>query len=106
MAWGTDTFGSLALQDLQKNEWVARAKYYSPYEVLVQATSSNAELLALAGKRHPYQEGPLGVIKPGAYADIIIVDGNPREDISLLADPDKNLVLIMKDGTVYKNTLQ
>lgn len=49
---------------------------------------------------------PLGVIKPGAYADIIIVDGNPLDDISLLADPEKNLKLIMRDGKVYKNTLQ
>lgn len=105
MAWGTDTFGSLGIQDFQKNEWVARAKYYSPYEILVQATSSNAELLARAGKRHPYQEGPLGVIKPGAYADIIIVDGNPLKDIALLGDPEKNLKLIMKDGRIYKNAL-
>jgi len=66
VAWGTDAFGSLAIQKYQKDEWVARSKYYSPYAILVQATSLNAELLARAGKRHPYQEGPLGVIKPGA----------------------------------------
>jgi len=106
MAWGTDTFGSLDIQKFQQNEWVARAKYYSPYEVLVQATSLNAELLARAGKRRPYQEAPLGVIKPGAYADLIIVDGNPLQDMSLLGDPDKNLKRIMKDGKVYKNTLR
>jgi len=80
--------------------------YYSPYEILVQATSLNAELLGRAGKRHPYQEGPLGVIKPGAYADIVIVDGNPLEDIALLGDPEKNLEVLMKDGKVYKNTLR
>ncbi len=106
MAWGTDTFGSLDIQKYQKDEWIARAKYYSPYEILVQATSLKAELLARAGKRHPYQEGPLGVIKPGAYADIILVDGNPLEDISLLGDPEKNLKVIMKDGKIYKNTLK
>jgi len=72
----------------------------------VQATSLNAELLERAGKRHPYQQGPLGVIKPGAYADIIIVDGNPLEDISLLSDPEQNLKLIMKDRGIYKNTIQ
>lgn len=65
-----------------------------------------AELLSRAGKRHPYQEGPLGVIKPGAYADLIIVDGNSLEDISLLADPETNLKMIMKDGRIYKNALQ
>jgi len=106
MAWGTDTFGSLDIQTYQKDEWTARAKYFTPYEILVQATSLNAELLARAGKRHPYQEGPLGVIKPGAYADIIIVDGNPLEDISLLSDPEKNLKLIMKDGKIHKNRIQ
>jgi imidazolonepropionase-like amidohydrolase len=46
------------------------------------------------------------VIKEGAYADIIIVDGNPLEDISLFADPEKNLKVIMKDGKIYKNTIQ
>lgn len=106
MAWGTDTFGSLDIQKFQQNEWAARAKYYSPHEIRVQATSLNAELLARSGKRHLYQEGPLGVIKPGAYADIVIVDGNPLEDISLLGDPEKNLKLIMKDGRIYKNTLE
>ncbi len=106
MAWGTDTFGSLDIQKYQKDEWTARAKYFTPYEILVQATSLNAELLARAGKRHPCQEGPLGVIKPGAYADIIIVDGNPLEDISLLSDPEKNLKLIMKDGKIHKNRIQ
>jgi len=106
MAWGTDTFGPLDIQKHQKDEWVARAKYYSPYEILIRAASLNAELLERAGKRHPYQQGPLGVIKPGAYADIIIVDGNPLEDISLLGDPEKNLKLIMKDDKIYKNTIQ
>lgn len=105
MLWGTDSFGSLKVQEMQSWEFSARSEYYSPYEILVQATSQNAEFLELSGKRHPYQEGPLGVIKPGAYADIIIVDGNPLEDISLLGDPERNLKVIMKDGRIYKNTL-
>ena len=65
MAWGTDTFGPLDIQKHQKDEWVARAKYFTPYEILVQATLLNAEPLERAGKRHPYQQGPLGVIEPG-----------------------------------------
>ena len=55
---------------------------------------------------NPYKDGPLGVIKEGAYADILIVDGNPLEDILLLGDPGKNLSVIMKDGKIYKNTLK
>ena len=54
----------------------------------------------------PKQDGPLGVIEEGAYADILLVNGNPLEDITLLADPEKNLALIMKDGVIYKNTLE
>ena len=54
---------------------------------------------------NPYLDGPLGVIQEGAYADILLVDGNPLEDIMLLVNPEKNLRLIMKDGKVYKNTL-
>ena len=69
------------------------------------ATSDNAELLALSGQRNPYQAGPLGVLKEGAYADLILVDGNPLEDLDLVADPAKNFVVIMKDGKIYKNRL-
>ena len=80
-------------------------RWFSPYEVLKMATSENAELLELAGPRHPYQKGKLGEIEEGAYADLILVDGNPLENIDLVADPDKNFVMIMKDGVIYKNTL-
>lgn len=104
-AFSTDCFGSMKMQAQQSLEFTARAKYFTPYEILVQATSAAAELLAYCGKLHPYQEGPLGVLKEGAYADMLIVDGNPLKDISLLADPDKNLKLIMKDGKIYKYTL-
>jgi imidazolonepropionase-like amidohydrolase len=46
------------------------------------------------------------VVREGAYADLLLVDGNPLENIDLIADPDKNFVIIMKDGVIYKNTLQ
>jgi len=106
MSFGTDILGSLGLHRLQGQEFIARSKYFTPYEILKQATSENAALFKLSGKRHPYQEGPLGVIRDGAYADLLLVDGNPLEDITLLAKPDENLVVIMKDGRIYKNTLQ
>jgi imidazolonepropionase-like amidohydrolase len=79
--------------------------WYSPYEVLKIGTSQNAQLLELSGPRHPYREGPLGVIAEGAYADLILVDGNPLEDLDLIADPEANFDLIMKDGKIYKNDL-
>ena len=69
------------------------------------ATADNAELLALSGLRNPYA-GKLGVIEEGALADLLLVEGNPIENISLIADPSKNFVLIMKDGKIYKNTIK
>lgn len=78
---------------------------YTPFEALKQATHDGAELLQLSGPRNPYDEGALGVIAAGAYADLLLVDGNPLTDLGLVADPHKNFVLIMKDGKIYKNTL-
>ena len=68
------------------------------------ATSTNAELLALSGKRNPYP-GKLGVVEEGALADLLLVDGNPLENINLIADPEKNFLIIMKDGQIYKNAV-
>ncbi|RXP60928.1 hypothetical protein EC396_04545 [Lutibacter sp. HS1-25] len=68
------------------------------------ATASNAELIIMCGQREMYQ-GKLGVIEEGAYADLLLVNGNQLKDISLLAAPDKNLSLIMKDGLIYKKKL-
>ena len=59
----------------------------------------------MTGPRNPYQEGPLGVIHEGAYADLLVVEGNPLEDISIMTDPENNFKIIMKDGEIYKNTL-
>jgi imidazolonepropionase-like amidohydrolase len=62
------------------------------------------ELLKLCGPRDPYP-GTLGVVEQGALADLILVDGNPLENIELIADPESNFVVIMKDGVIYKNSL-
>ena len=66
---------------------------------------TNAELLALSGQRNPYP-GKLGVVEEGALADLLLVDGDPLENIDLVADPAKNFLIIMKDGKIYKNTVQ
>ncbi len=105
IAWGTDLFGPLPKQALQPLEFAARQKYFSNVEILRQATSGNAELFKLSGKRHPYQEGELGVIKVGAYADLLLIDGNPLENLDVMNDPQKNFRLIMKDGVIHKDTL-
>ena len=68
------------------------------------ATATNGELLALSGLRSPY-EGKLGVIEIGALADMLLVDGDPIENIRLIEDPERNFRVIMKDGKIYKNSL-
>jgi imidazolonepropionase-like amidohydrolase len=105
VAWGTDMFGDRSAYDNTNLEFKTRAAYYSNAEQLRQVTGDNGRLLALSGLKNPYKEGELGVIKPGAYADLLIVEGNPVDDITLLLDYENNFKLIMKDGEVYKNTL-
>ncbi len=68
------------------------------------ATGTNAELLAMSGKRNPYP-GKLGVVEEGALADLLLVDGDPIADIKLIEDPAKNFLVIMKDGKIFKNKL-
>jgi imidazolonepropionase-like amidohydrolase len=105
--WGTDIIGSSeAFFSTFPKEWEIRNEHFSPFEQLQQVTKNNGEAMALSGLKNPYPEGPLGVIEEGAYADILLVKGNPLEDILILRDYKENIDLIMKDGKVYKNTLQ
>ncbi len=103
-AWGTDVLFSAALARQQGAILASLVRWYTPAETLVMATATNAELLALSGKRNPYP-GKLGVVEAGALADLLLVDGNPLDDIELVADPDKRFLVIMKDGRIHKNTL-
>ena len=103
-AWGTDVLFSRALAQRQGAILASMARWYSPAEALTMATGTNGELLALSGKRNPYP-GKLGVVEEGALADLLLVDGNPTENIRLIEDPAKNFLVIMKDGRIYKNTI-
>lgn len=102
--FGTDFVGSMELKKLQTSEFTNRTRWFSNAEILKQATSINAEVLELSGPRNPYP-GKLGVIEEGAYADLLLINGNPLEDISILTKPEENLALIMKDGKIYKNII-
>ena len=104
LAWGTDTLFSADLATKQGKQLAKMTRWFTPAQVLTMATSSNADLLAMSGARNPYP-GTLGRVVPGAFADLLLVDGDPLADIGLLADPDTNLVVIMKDGTIHKNTV-
>ena len=90
--FGTDLFGPL--HDMQSREFEIRAEVLSPFEILRSATKINAELLNMDTR--------LGCIKPGALADIVIVDGNPLRNISILQQPDTTITHIMKSGRFYK----
>jgi imidazolonepropionase-like amidohydrolase len=104
-AWGTDILFSAAALANQTRQLSKMATWYTPAEVLRMATADNAELLALSGERSPYP-GKLGVVQEGALADLLLVDGDPIANIKLVEDPDRNFVMIMKDGRIYKNALR
>jgi imidazolonepropionase-like amidohydrolase len=103
-AWGTDTLFDARLATRQGAQLAKMKRWFAPADILRTATGTNAALLGMSGPRNPYP-GKLGVIEAGAFADILLIDGDPVADIDLLADPAKTLALIMKDGRIFKNTL-
>ena len=103
-AWGSDILFSQEKARRQTTLLSAMTRWFTPAEALRMATATNGELLALSGLRSPY-EGKLGVIEIGALADMLLVDGDPIENIRLIEDPELNFRVIMKDGKIYKNSL-
>ncbi len=103
-AFGSDMLFSPEMTARQGTMLAHLARWYGNADILVMATATNAELLALSRLRNPYP-GKLGVVEKGAFADLLLVDGNPVENVRLLEDPGNNLKVIMKDGRIYKNTL-
>ncbi|MBB3541342.1 imidazolonepropionase-like amidohydrolase [Rhizobium sp. BK399] len=95
---------SPALTPRQNTMLTHLANWYTNAEALRMATSGNADLLALSSLRTPYG-GKLGVIEEGAFADILVWDGNPLDDLQMIEDPQKNLSVVIKDGRIFKNTL-
>lgn len=96
IALGTDLWGPDA-QKSQPREFEQRRDLDSSSRILCSATAENAALLM--------QSGVLGTIAPDAYADLLVVDGNPLADVRVLAEPDRTLKLVMKAGVIYKNEL-
>jgi imidazolonepropionase-like amidohydrolase len=103
--FGTDILFSAALAKQHGALLAKLVKWYTPGETLAMATGIAGELLALSGKRSPYP-GRLGVVEEGALADLLLIDGDPLANIALITDPEKNLLVIMKDGRVYKNSIR
>jgi imidazolonepropionase-like amidohydrolase len=104
LAWGTDLLFQPQFAGEQNRLLLDQLQWFTPPQVLKMVTHDNAELLAMSGPRSPYQ-GRLGVVEEGALADLLLVNGDPLTNIKVIGDPKKNMVVIMKDGTIYKNTL-
>jgi imidazolonepropionase-like amidohydrolase len=103
-AFGSDLLFSGTLTARQGTMLTHLTRWYTASETLQMATAINAELLSLSGSRNPYP-GSLGVVAEGALADLLVVDGDPTENINLIENPAKNFVIIMKDGRIYKDAL-
>jgi imidazolonepropionase-like amidohydrolase len=95
MGFGTDLLGET--HDQQSREFRIRSEVLSPLEILRSATLVNARILR--------REGELGVIAPDARADLLVVDGNPLEDLSLLEEQGKHLRVVAKGGELFVNDL-
>ncbi|MBS0243222.1 MAG: amidohydrolase family protein [Proteobacteria bacterium] len=95
VAYGTDLLGQLQVD--QSREFLMRSEVLKPIEIIRQATLVGAEVVR--------QQGKLGCVKPGAFADLIVVDGNPLKDLSLFQDRGRHLSMIMKGGKLHKSRL-
>jgi imidazolonepropionase-like amidohydrolase len=95
VAYGSDLLG--ALQVDQSREFLLRREVVEPIEIVRSATTIGAKVLR--------QEGKLGTLKAGAFADLILVDGDPLKDLGLFQDQGRHLSLIMKGGRFHKNRL-
>jgi imidazolonepropionase-like amidohydrolase len=104
LAFGTDCVGETNVHATQLNELGAIEKTFDTITALRMATSNCGRLFEMSTYQHPYQEGKLGQIVEGAYADLLIIDGNPLDGVECVANTETQK-LIMKDGVVYKNTL-
>lgn len=105
IVFGSDIITDPAMIVRMNEEFEHRTKWFSNVEILRQATSKGGELLEMSGHKNPYPK-KLGVIEVGAYADVLLINGNPLEDITILKNSTENIALIMKDGKVYKNTIK
>ena len=105
VAWGTDLLFQPEGTGQQNTLLTRLAEVFPNAEVLSIATRRNCELFALSGLRNPYGDAKLGVVERGAWADLLLVRGDPLADINILQDPDANFAVIMKGGQVFKNTL-
>lgn len=104
MAFGTDILLNPGGSKSQGRQLAKLTRFMSSFDALRMATGAAGELLAMSGERAPYP-GKLGVIEPGALADILVWDGDPAKSLDFIGDPDANLKLVMKGGRVFREAL-
>ncbi|MUJ19846.1 metal-dependent hydrolase family protein [Aliivibrio fischeri] len=104
ICFGTDCVGTLDVHKTQSEELQAIETVFDSLTALKMVTSNCGRLFEMSTYKHPYQEGKLGQITEGAYADLLIIEGNPLEGVACVTNTETQK-LIMKDGVVYKNTL-
>jgi imidazolonepropionase-like amidohydrolase len=102
VAFGTDVLFDAGLAERQGKLLGKLGRFHTAFETLKMATSGNARYLEACGTRNPYP-APLGVIEAGAWADMILVDGDPTADLGLVADPERAFRVILKNGQVVKH---
>jgi imidazolonepropionase-like amidohydrolase len=105
VGFGVDSYGSFEAFRFNSKAIRLRKNLFPNEMILEQIFKNNVTLLEMTGERLPYKDGRLGRIEEGAYADLLLVKGDPTEDVAIFADWDKNIDLIMKDGVIYKNSL-
>lgn len=104
-AFGGSDLWPVSQLPLVPQDLVVRQRWFSDVEILRQNTSHAGRWLSKSGSKNPYREGPLGVLTVGAYADMILVEGDPLEDVAVLADYDNTIKVVIKDGEIFQNTL-
>jgi len=103
LAWGTDLLFEPESTARQSDMVTRLGQHFTTIEALKMVTSGNAALFRLAGERDPYKSARLGEITAGAWADMLLVNGDPTKDLTVLADPAANIALIVKDGALVKD---
>lgn len=105
IAYGSDVLFDGKKASAPGKQLLKMKRWFSNMEILLMATGNNGDLLGMSGKRSPYS-GKVGLLEEGALADLLIIDGNPVERLELLETPGEKLLVIIKDGVVYKNLLK
>ena len=106
LLWGNDLLFDPQNRHNQSKAILKLQKWFNNYEILKLITGDNARIFELSGLRSPYRDGKLGEISEGAYADLIIIDGNPLKELNVMTEYERKFKVIIKDGFVIKNTIE